>query len=165
MIVAFLGTCPHFLRIAFARQITEYKFAIFEVPNFWENRNKNLNDQILSNEPLTTEQDLIYYDWGNHIMKLTETATRKVAETKSRAFVVIANGQRCYQGIFILNYQHQPIPTQSPYIFPPVDCRYVWLDYECNYDCPIEILAENNDNDLRNNKEIYTMLNSLGKLK
>jgi hypothetical protein len=58
----------------------------------------------LENRPLLTEQDLASYDWQTHALTLTESAKKKIREVKvgvsGKQFVIVADGQRCYQGAF-----------------------------------------------------------------
>lgn len=58
----------------------------------------------LESRPLLTEQDLASYDWQTHALTLTESAKKKISDVKvgvsGKQFVIVADGQRCYQGAF-----------------------------------------------------------------
>jgi hypothetical protein len=58
----------------------------------------------LESRPLLTEQDLASYDWQTHALTLTEAGEKKIREVKAgvsgKQFVIVADGQRCYQGAF-----------------------------------------------------------------
>jgi hypothetical protein len=58
----------------------------------------------LESRALLTEQDLASYDWQTHALTLTEFAKKKISGMEvgvsGKQFVIVADGQRCYQGAF-----------------------------------------------------------------
>jgi len=101
--------------------------------NFMKHDEVNLDDLKLQEHPLVTENDVVEYDWQTHTIKLTEKGFEPFAEPAARdfpvehddetrtlkaegenhqaksglrgkAFVVIADGQRCYLGVFTSSF-------------------------------------------------------------
>lgn len=70
---------------------------------------KNYNDytfisSIDFNTPLFTIEDIVFYDWGNHIITLTDSGIERYntlrKELKPKQFYVCLNGDKVYSGYF-----------------------------------------------------------------
>ncbi len=66
-------------------------------------------DLILAEKPVISDKDIIEYDWKTHTIKLVPGAEKRLPKPSTsdtafvvseRAFVVVANGRRCYLGYF-----------------------------------------------------------------
>jgi hypothetical protein len=64
----------------------------------------DLGKMELESRPLLTEQDFVSYDWKTHALTLTESGKKKIPDAEvgvhGKKFVIVADGQRCYQGAF-----------------------------------------------------------------
>ncbi len=56
----------------------------------------------LAPEPVISEDDLVGYDWPEHILELRPAVTQRIAVKSvwGMLFVVVADGERCYLGAF-----------------------------------------------------------------
>jgi len=64
-----------------------------------------LSEMELSKEPFLTDTDIIEYRWNEHEISLSPQGIKKLRELvkrreEGRAFVVVADGVRCYHGAF-----------------------------------------------------------------
>lgn len=72
-----------------------------------DNKDSVLKDLSLEAKPLLTSADIDFYDFTGHVLHLK----RDIALPKSKgSFVVIANGERCYQGVFQPGYMSALYP-------------------------------------------------------
>lgn len=83
----------------------KHRFAVYLVADPIDVGNPkqiSLDQLNLAPEPVISEDDLVGYDWGEHVLKL-EPGVRQRIVVKSvwgMPFVVVADGQRCYLGAF-----------------------------------------------------------------
>ncbi len=81
-----------------------------------------LDNVPLEATPLICEKDLVQYEFKSHIMKLTTDASERISKIKVGSvsvgipFVVVANGNKLYMGMFWSIYSS--IPTRYPHILP-----------------------------------------------
>jgi len=62
---------------------------------------RDLAKNRLAAEPLVTLADVIGYRWEGHILCLTPAAAARVAAIREwKSFIVVADGRRCYRGVF-----------------------------------------------------------------
>jgi len=61
----------------------------------------------LAEEPLISIEDILSYDWENHVFKVTEESYQRLIDdiggsvpVNGRSFVVVAKGERIYAGAF-----------------------------------------------------------------
>jgi len=92
-----------------------HRFALYLV----KKRHTELEKAELADEPLLTERDIVRYDWATHTMEMTEEGVKKLPRvgTRGKAFVIVADGQRCYRGAFwtpISSISH-PNPVVLPF--------------------------------------------------
>jgi hypothetical protein len=66
-------------------------------------QNSQIDEIELSEEPLLTAAGIVWYDPVNHIMELTEGATKRFEQLglSGHMFVVMVDGRRIYQGAFM----------------------------------------------------------------
>ena len=84
------------------------RFAFYMVksgPVFNETNHSDINDLVLDDIPLLTENDLVCYYWSNHTFKVTSEVlgnfpTQFNCSISGERFVVVANGERIYIGLF-----------------------------------------------------------------
>jgi len=69
-------------------------------------REASLANLELESDPLYAEEDIVRYEWPEHILHLTPDARRRVllATSSFMPFVFVANGERCYLGALFLSY-------------------------------------------------------------
>gem|GEM_PF-4157605 len=87
-------------------------FAIYLVEGEVDGR--DLANNRLAAEPLVTLADVIGYRWEGHILCLTPAAAARVAAIREwKSFIVVADGRRCYRGIFYPSHVSwgSPIPV------------------------------------------------------
>lgn len=65
----------------------------------------DVSKAVLEKEPLITDADLVSYRWPTHVLEFTEAGRKKLPSAESvgvhgREFVIVADGERCYQGAF-----------------------------------------------------------------
>jgi hypothetical protein len=70
-----------------------------------KNENEDLNKIELHKTPLITDSDVIRFDWDKHEIILSNDGTKKMPNEKDtgvhgKSFVIVANGIRCYKGVF-----------------------------------------------------------------
>jgi hypothetical protein len=127
-----------------------------------------LTDLKLEAKPLLADKDIVAYYWNDHIIQLTPDAFQALQRMRElwlspgcRAFVVVADGQRCYLGAF------QSMPAS---LVPKVPLGYIWTSRQ-------RVLPENairigpspwdpkrpQDQDTRNDPRLRQALAALGK--
>jgi hypothetical protein len=89
-----------------------HRFALFLV----KKHHAELDKVELETEPVLTEKDIISYDWATHTMELTEDGIKKLPSTREvgvngRAFVIVADGKRCYRGAFWTSFSSLAHPN------------------------------------------------------
>ncbi len=115
--------------------------------NFMKHNEVNLDELKLHEQPLITENDIVEYDWETHTIKMTEKGFEPFAkpaawdfpvgyndETRTlkakgdnhqgesallgEAFVVIADGERCYLGVFTGSFSSVALSLPVINLFP-----------------------------------------------
>ncbi len=71
-------------------------FAIYLV----KQNHAEIEKVVLDPEPIISDKDIVIYDWKNHLITLTQTGADKIPKKTGTKFLIVVNGQRCYQGAF-----------------------------------------------------------------
>ena len=79
------------------------RFAMYYVKE--DRDDTSLEEVVLDDYRLMTEQDIVDYDWDTHTITLTKEGVQRIPASstvgvRGRSFVVVADGQRCYKGAF-----------------------------------------------------------------
>ena len=128
----------------------------------------HIGDITLQEEPVITEEDIVWYNWSEQTMQLTETGCLHLQESLLESswlyvpFVVVADGERIYLGGF-LSVASSFASDCCPYIMygQPIDL--------CNASSGIVAIRQGfydamNGSDIRYDERIYEALDSTGKL-
>jgi hypothetical protein len=78
---------------------TSPRFAIFLILE----PSADLNGVELEASPVLTDADIVWYNWRDHTMLLTNRGFSKLPKhvgVRGKPFVVVADGERCYLGAF-----------------------------------------------------------------
>ena len=81
-----------------------------------EDRNEtSLEEVVLDDYRLMTEQDIVGYDWDTHTITLTKEGIQRIPAgstvgVRGRSFVVVADGHRCYKGAFWTSFSSISCP-------------------------------------------------------
>ncbi|GAA0123412.1 hypothetical protein UT300018_27300 [Clostridium faecium] len=120
------------------------KFAIYLIDKNInsEEMKKNMNDLQLEKFPIITDENIISYDWDNHIIKLSNKfdIPESIRGSRNRNCVVMIGDERIYIGVFHSPLSSMKLSTEFPVL-------RVYEEDSCN------ILAINNNgidiNDIR----------------
>jgi hypothetical protein len=130
----------------------------------------NLDSVIVYDDPVISEKDIIEYDWNKHTILIDTSIINKLPElnTRGNPFIVIANGKRCYIGMFwtgLSSFRPPKIPIiditgLKKLKLPIPDINNI------RDDGTFKLLISNDiGNKIIKNKIIYNTLKKLGKLK
>ena len=127
----------------------------------------SLDTLPLANQPLLTDADIIEYRWNSHKILLSEQGIRKLGsvnkqDMRGTLFVVVANGERCYQGAFwsmlwSSSYSYPVIALDVPDVKKTINVITIERAY------PNAEFAEGDDP--RNDDRVLHALKQAGKLK
>ena len=129
----------------------------------------DINSLLLEDKPVLTDKDILKYDWTNHEIEVTKEYvssngisaddwSKRVVSGGSAilksdykgSFVIVVNGKRVYSGGFPLYMESSQSPSE-------IGIRDI-----ANY--KIRIWNSKAYSDVRNNKDIYNVFKSKGKL-
>ena len=128
-------------------------FAIYLV----KEPNEKIENAILESIPLITDKDIISYEWKDHIITLTEEGAKKIPDKWGDEFIIVANGQRCYQGMFWSSLLSSIYSKPIINVFRKTNVIKIKRAY------PSEKYARGTDP--RSDERIKNALEALGKLK
>ena len=120
----------------------------------------------LSASPLISGNDIITYDWATHAMRLRREALARIPKppVDGTPFVVVANGQRVYLGVFVTvasshTFAVPAIYTDRQMLDPsqPADTLFIERAYPSS--------SFGAGPDPRSNERIKAALTKLGKVK
>ncbi len=135
-----------------------FEIYLVDTPKLGDVIDTTLSDIPVQSEPLLTEEDLVIYDWSEHILSLTPEGAKKFPSQiplDGLPFVVMAKGERIYLGAFWTPISSLYIP-ELPIIMMPSDSTTIQILYSSTSGQVI---------DPRNNSKLYTVLKETGKLK
>ena len=123
----------------------------------------DVQNAILSPNPVLTENDIISYDWPTHTMDLTKEGaenlpTMQQVGTGGKQFVVVADGQRCYLGAFWIGL------SSIGHLNPVIDVAFRSSSVTIHRRFPYPAKEAIAENDPRSDKRILKVLTELGKV-
>lgn len=90
--------------------------------------NDDLQKIELQQNPIITDADLVSYDWSKHEMILSNQGIKKMSAEegtglRSKSFVIVAKGARCYKGAFWSSIYSTSYPNPVINVGPHFDKR------------------------------------------
>jgi len=138
------------------------RFALYLVKAPFRDSHGDIEKVTLESEPLLTEKDLASYDWQTHTLTLTHSGAQRIPKledvgTGGKAFVIMADGQRCYQGAFWTSLSSCSSSLPVIDVWPRTDSFQIQRAY------PSAKFAVGDDP--RPDERIRRVLKALGKIK
>jgi hypothetical protein len=103
--------------IAASTPTNAFGLYLFAEPADWRDTITNWITRALSLQPVISDADIVAYSFTNHLMTLTPEAAKRITEFRLdkliEPFVVVANGERIYQGAFVSSFSSQSVPLPS----------------------------------------------------